>query len=210
MHSFIAPNVTTMSNLNSPLDYFMELTAPEFDAIRKAVAPTRHLQVYYVAHHKLVRACSLDEFRVAVSVTGALLLAYVLDELASRSSMAPAPAWAPDNTTLKSLVSQGESPVLMETACHLFSSRWPWPREAYRMKGYQGGIEGYNRLASAAWTAGRQVFDTTAHGISSVGPRVKEAIKHLKNKGYPIPHEKLINDVMTAIQLAPTLMFLDV
>lgn len=198
-----------MSKMTAPLDYFLELGQPEFADMRKAVSEGRHLSVFRLENHKLVRVCSLDEMRIAVAISGVLMLAYVREELATLypSRSFPNLAWAPEGSALFSLVSQGDSPQLMEVGIQLW--RAPrWPGEVYRLKGYQGGLEGFGRLSRSTWHSGCQMFDTTEHGISSVGPRVKEALKLLKTKGYPVAHEKLINQVLSAIQKSAVLLFL--
>ena len=198
-----------MSKLTAPLEYFLELGKPEFADLRKVVSESRLLSVFCVEDHKLVRVCSLDEMRTAVAICGVLMLAFVREELASRypSRTFSTLSWAPDGRTLHALVSQSDSPLLIEVGIQVWRSP-RWPGEVSSLKGYQGGIEGYGRLSRATWGSGCQMIDTTAYGISSVGARVKEALKLLKTKGFPVPHEKLIHQVLSAIQKSAILLFL--
>ncbi|KWA84066.1 hypothetical protein WL29_22125 [Burkholderia ubonensis] len=200
-----------MSNLTAPLEYFLQGGAPEFNDARKAANATRHLSVYRVDNYKLVRVCSLDEFRVAVSMAGMLMAVFAFEEQLARD---PSIKWLSDAefstvAAAQALVSQGNSPLLVETAIRLWQSG-AWPKHSRLIKGYQGGIEGYGRVACACWTPGRQSVDLTEHGVSSFYPRTKEAVKHLKREGLKLEHEQLIHDVFGPIQTGTWfLQFLD-
>ena len=200
-----------MSNITAPLDYFLQGSAPEFKEERKAVNETRHLSVFRVEDYKLVRVCSLDEFRVVVSMAGMLMAVFAFEE---RLALDPGLQWrgGAELSTVaaaQALVSQGNDPLLIETAIAMWNSNG-WPKGSRLIKGYQGGIEGYGRLARACWTPRRQSVDLTEHGVSSFYPRVKEAIKHLKRKGLKLEHEQLIHDVLGPIQTGTWfLQFLD-
>jgi hypothetical protein len=169
---------------------------------------TRHLSVYRVEDFKLARVCSLDEFRVVVSMGGMLMLSFVLEMLPTRGHEA---VWSDeyefkDVPALQAMLAQGNSPMLIEAALHL---RNQWPRRYSNLSGYQGGAEGYGRLWDACWLEQRQVVDTTLHGVSSFYPRVKEALKYLKVRGHRTEHEQLINTVLGTLQKSHMLQFLD-
>ncbi|KVP16979.1 hypothetical protein [Burkholderia ubonensis] len=199
-----------MSNLTAPLTYFLEGGAPEFAEERKTASATRHLSVFRVENYKLVRVCSIDEFRVAVSLAGMLMAVYAFE---ARLASDPGLTWFSGEfanvATAQAMVAQGNNPLLIETAIRL-SRGSAWPKSTCLVKGYQGGMEGYGRLGRACWTPHRQVVDLSEHGVSSVYPRVKEAIKHLKSKGLFVEYEQLIHTVLGVIQHTSHLQFLDI
>jgi hypothetical protein len=197
-----------MTNLLAPLDYFLEGGHSEFAPHRAVAKNTRHLSVYRVENFRLERVCSLDEFRMAVSMSGMLMLTFALEMLPVKGYAA---VWREepefkDLATLQTMVAQGNNPMLIEGAHRL---RNQWPKGFSKLSGYQGGVEGYGRLWDACWLEKRQLVDTTLHGVASVYPRVKEAIKYLKVRGHRIEHEQLINDVLGALQKSHMLQFLD-
>jgi hypothetical protein len=197
-----------MTNLTAPLEYFLEDGRSEFAPHRAVAKATRHLSVFRVDNFKLERVCSLDEFRMAVSMGGMLMLAYALDTLPTKGYAA---TWREEHEfkdlpTLQAMVAQGNHPMLVEGAMHL---RNQWPNRFSSLSGYQGGVEGYGRLWDACWLDKRQVVDTTLHGVASFYPRVKEAIKYLKSTGLQLEHEQLINTVLGAMQKSHMLQFLD-
>ncbi|KVP75137.1 hypothetical protein WJ96_05080 [Burkholderia ubonensis] len=199
-----------MSNLTAPLDYFLDGGAPKYAQARKAAGETRHLSVYRVENYKLVRVCSLHEFRVAVSMAGMLMAVYAFEMRLARD---PDTKWFRQAefssvSIAQALVSQGNNPLLIEAAIELWQGNG-WPEDARFLKGYNGGIEGYGRLARACWTPQRQSVDLTEHGVSSVYPRTKAAIKHLKARGLQLEHEQLIHEVFGAMQQTWHFQFLD-
>ncbi len=194
-----------MSNLTAPLDYFLDGSSPEFAEHRAVANATRHLSVFHVQDFKLVRVCSLDEFRTAVSMAGMVMLVFALD--ACTSATGRLAMEFKDLSKLMPMVSQGNHPMLIEGAITLRSH---WPKEVNKLTGYQAGTEGYGRLCDACWPRKGQLVDTTLHGIASVYPRVKEALKYLqKHRGYSVAHEQLIHTVFGVIQQARHLQFLD-
>jgi hypothetical protein len=194
-----------MSNITAPLDYFLEGGSSEFSEHRAVAGQTRHISVFHVQDFKLVRVCSLDEFRMAVSMAGMVMLAFALDEC--RGATGRMASEFKDVAALHAMVSQGNHPRLIEAAIAL---RANWPREVTRLTGYQAGTEGYGRLCDACWPMKWQMVDTTQHGIASVYPRVKEALKYLKtHRGYTFAHEPLIHTVFGVLQKAHHLQFLD-
>lgn len=200
-----------MSNLTAVLDNFLQGGHSGYTEARQVAKATQHLSVYRVKDFELVRVCSLDEFRVVVSMAGMLMAvcAFEARQLATGSDF----VWrsAAELSTVhaaQTLVSQGNHPLLVETAIDLWD-RGDWPEDSRWLPGYRGAMEGYGRLACACWTQGAHFVDLSEHGVSSVYPRTMQALKRFKKCGVPVEHEELITDVLGVMPQAWHLHFLN-
>lgn len=203
------------------LENFLTSRSPVHAEPREFGAATQHLGVYRTEDYKLVRVCSLSELRVAVALSGMVMAAYALEKRLAEDPtvVLDLPSELSDLRTLQHAVAQGDSPLLIEGALDLWKagdipswseSRHAWPKGTGKVSGYQGGVEGFVRLVKACWTPRLPWFDTSEHGISSVLPRTKEALKHLRTKhGIPVAHEAAILDIMGQLQKTRLLQFLE-
>lgn len=222
-----------MTTFIAPLEHFLDDASPTWSKERELCRATRAIDVYRTENYNLVRVCSLGELRVAVATASMAMAAFALEKVLGASGAA-AVGLAPDASislglsselsdlrTLQHAVAQGESPLLIEGCLEVwkagFIPSWHgphyshlWPKGTPSVPGYKVGVEGLIRMARVCWTEGAQWFDTTEHGMSSVLPRTKEAMKHLRvTHGIPVVHEKAILSILEQLQKSWMHVFLE-
>jgi hypothetical protein len=223
-----------MTAFTAAMDNFLADDSPGYAAAREVGRSTARLGVFRTENYKLVRVCSLSEMRVAVALSSMVMAAYALERTRAASAgvgMAadstivlalPGGGELTDLITLQHAVAHGDSPRLIEGAIDVWRAGQPsshrfgthyshlWPRGTTKLTGYQGGVEGLVRLNAACWTERMPWLDTTEHGISSVLPRTKEALKHMREKlGIPVSHEKTILALLGQLQKTSLLLYLE-
>jgi hypothetical protein len=209
-----------MTTFLDPLEHFLSESTLAWSSARELGQATRTVAVFRAENYRLARVCSLAELRVAVATASMAMAAYALEmrQAVDSTAVLGLSSELADLNTLCHAIAQGETPRLIEGCLELRNagelSRYSrkeqfWPADTIKLAGYQGGVEGLNRLIRACWTERLQWFDTSEHGISSVLPRTKAAFKHLRAHGLPVAHEKAILAILEPLQQTQLLQFLD-
>lgn len=223
-----------MTGFTAALENFLAEDTPGYAEARAVGRATQRLGVFRTENYKLERVCSLSELRVAVALSSMVMAAYALEKTRAAASgigmtadstivlALPGGGELTDLTTLQHAVAHGDSPRLIEGAIdvwrageppsHRFGSHYGhlWPRGTTKLTGYQAGVEGLVRLNGFCWTEDMPWFNPFEHGISSVLPRTKEALKHMREKlGIPVSHEKTILAIIGQLQKTSLLLFLE-
>jgi hypothetical protein len=222
-----------MTAFTAALDNFLADDTPAYASARELGHATRHVAVFRTENYQLERVCSLAELRVAVALSSMVMAAYALEKTRAAASgigmtadstivlALPGGGELTDLLTLQHAIAQGDSPRLIEGALdvwlageppsHRYGSHYGhlWPRGTTKLTGYQAGVEGLVRLNGFCWTEHMPWFNPFEHGISSVLPRTKEALKHMREKlGIPVSHEKTILAIIGQLQETSLLVYL--
>lgn len=194
-----------MSNSVIAVENFINSRDEKNRYTRELFRSTSELQVCLIEDYRVVPICSINEYRLIVALAGALMLDFAYEQVAAKGGSISLGAGFAEYPDLRALLLEGEAPQLIELS--ISRSSLDWPRAVYNLPGYSAGIEGFRRLGRVNWDAVSSL-DLTAHGISSVYPRTRNAIKNLKSKGLSIRHEKLVTGFFDRITKASQLFFL--